>query len=72
MSSFSLAKTEERKELAEKIQAYLQRGGKITVIPKGASSIKEINGQEYHKKRGIKDGSLLAYQKKRGNSEDNQ
>ena len=72
MNSYSLAKEEERKELADKIQAYLQRGGKITVIPKGASSIKEINGQEYHKKRGIKDGSLLAYQKKRGNSEDNQ
>lgn len=65
MNSYSLAKEQERNELSEKIQAYLERGGEILVIPKGVSSIKEINGQEYHKVRGIKDGSLLAYQKKR-------
>lgn len=65
MNSYNLAKEQERNELSEKIQAYLERGGEILVIPKGVSSIKEINGQEYHKVRGIKDGSLLAYQKKR-------
>jgi uncharacterized membrane protein YcaP (DUF421 family) len=72
MNSYSLAKAQERKELSEKIQAYLERGGEISVIPKGVSSIKEMHGHEYHKVRGIQDGSLLAYQKKRGNSEDNQ
>jgi hypothetical protein len=53
-------------------EEYLKKGGKIKKLSTFDTGLKEVHGHLYHKTRGIKDGSLLAYQEKGRDSEDNQ
>ena len=65
-------KKAESEEIKRKTEEYLKRGGKIKKLSTFDTGLKELHGHLYHKARGIKDGSLLAYQDKGRSSEDNQ
>jgi hypothetical protein len=65
-------KKAESEEIRRKTEEYLKRGGKIKKLSTFDTGLKELHGHLYHKTRGIKDGSLLAYQDKGRSSEDNQ
>ena len=64
-------KKAESEEIKRKTEEYLKRGGKIKKLSTFDTGLKELHGHLYHKTRGIKDGSLLAYQEKGRSSEDN-
>ena len=65
-------KKAESEEIRRKTDEYLKKGGKIKKLSPFDTGLKELHGHLYHKTRGIKDGSLLAYQEKGRSSEDNQ
>lgn len=65
-------KKAESEEIKRKTEEYLKKGGKIKKLSTFDTGLKEVHGHLYHKTRGIKDGSLLAYQEKGRDSEDNQ
>lgn len=63
-------KKAESEEIKRKTEEYLKKGGKIKKLSTFDTGLKELHGHLYHKTRGIKDGSLLAYQEKGRSSED--
>jgi hypothetical protein len=63
-------KKAESEEIRRKTDEYLKKGGKIKKLSTFDTGLKELHGHLYHKTRGIKDGSLLAYQEKGRSSED--
>lgn len=63
-------KKAESEEIRRKTDEYLKKGGKIKKLSTFDTGLKELHGHLYHKTRGIKDGSLLAYQEKGRDSED--
>ena len=65
-------KKAESEEIRRKTDEYLKKGGKIKKLSTFDTGLKELHGHLYHKTRGIKDGSLLAYQEKGRSSKDNQ
>jgi hypothetical protein len=65
-------KKAESEEIKRKTEEYLKKGGKIKKLSTFDTGLKEVHGHLYHKTRGISDGSLLAYQEKGRDSEDNQ